>query len=164
MKKALKYLDENMEIVILSVLMMLMAIIMFLQCVMRYVFNASLSWPEELSRYLFVYFVYFGMSYCVRADSHLSVDLIPSFFPKTKPVYNVIADVSMFAFSLVMAIGGIGKLTQLITQQQRSPAMRIPMQYLYFALELGFLLTMLRLIQKYVVRIIKFTKRKNSSA
>lgn len=162
MKKALKWLDENFELFILSILMILMSAVMFLQCFMRYVMNASLSWPEELSRYLFVYFVYFGMSYCVRADTHLSVDVIPSFFPKLRPLYSAIADVSMFVFSLVMAVGGIGKLSQLINRPQYSPAMRFPMQYVYIALEIGFILPILRLIQKYVVRMLGCGKKQKS--
>lgn len=160
MKKTLKWLDENFEVFFLAILMGAIAVVMFLQCVMRYAFNSSLSWPEELARYMFIYFVYFGVSYCVRYDTHLSVDVIPSFFPKLEPLYKVIADVSLFLFSLVLAYGGIIKLQQLVERPQLSPAMRIPMEFIYVAVEIGFILTMIRVVQKYVVLIMNKTKEK----
>ena len=160
MKKALKWLDENFEVFFMSILMGAIALVMFLQCVMRYVFNSSLSWPEEMARYLFIYFVYFGVSYCVRHDTHLSLDLIPSFFPKFEKLHKLIGDVSIFIFSLVLAYGGVIKLQQLVHQTQLSPAMRIPMQFVYFAVELGFILTMIRVVQKYVVLIMDKAKEK----
>jgi TRAP-type C4-dicarboxylate transport system permease small subunit len=50
-------------------------------------------------------------------------------------------------------------LQQLINRPQLSPAMRVPMQVVYFAVELGVILTMVRLIQKYIVIITEKAKK-----
>ena len=38
----------------------------FVQVVMRYVFHSSLTWSEEMARYLFVWLVYFSVAYTAK--------------------------------------------------------------------------------------------------
>ena len=51
--KILKLIDEYLEMSICVVLMIAIAVILGLQVFMRYVMQDSLSWSEELSRYMF---------------------------------------------------------------------------------------------------------------
>lgn len=48
MKKALKWLNEYLEITLCVILMSAMTLIIFIQVIMRYIFSNSLSWSEEL--------------------------------------------------------------------------------------------------------------------
>ena len=54
MKKLLHGLDEYLEEVLLVILLAGMAVIMGIQVFWRYVLSMSLSWSEELTRYLFI--------------------------------------------------------------------------------------------------------------
>ena len=47
MKKALQWLDENLEEVLLVIALAAMAVIMGIQVIARYIFGASHSWSEE---------------------------------------------------------------------------------------------------------------------
>ena len=47
-----------------------MSIIIFIQVVCRYVFQNSLTWSEEMARYMFVWLVYFSVSYTARRKTH----------------------------------------------------------------------------------------------
>lgn len=49
----MKFLNEHLEACFIVPLMFLMSIIIFVQVVMRYVFHSSLTWSEEMARYLF---------------------------------------------------------------------------------------------------------------
>jgi len=53
MKKILHWLDENLEEFILVIFLIAMTLIMGIQVFCRYVLGMSLSWSEELTRYLF---------------------------------------------------------------------------------------------------------------
>lgn len=54
MKKILHWLDENLEEFILVIFLIAMTLIMGIQVFCRYVLGMSLSWSEELTRYLFI--------------------------------------------------------------------------------------------------------------
>ena len=64
MKRILKFLDSHLEEYLIAILLILLTVIMLLQIVMRYVFSHSLSWPEELCRYCFVYITFLTLGYC----------------------------------------------------------------------------------------------------
>mgnify|MGYP004463633691 FL=1 len=54
MRKALKWLDDNLEEFLLVLLLLGMAVIMGIQVFSRFALKESLSWTEELTRYLFI--------------------------------------------------------------------------------------------------------------
>ena len=51
----LKWLDENLEEFLMVALLIAMTVIMGIQVFARYALGASLSWSEELTRYLFIW-------------------------------------------------------------------------------------------------------------
>ena len=59
-------MDDHFEECILFTIVWAIALISFIQIIMRYALGSSLSWPEELNRYLFVWFAYISLSYAVR--------------------------------------------------------------------------------------------------
>ena len=66
MKKILHWLDENLEEFLLVLFLILMTLIMGVQVLSRYILGASLSWSEELTRYLFVWSGFLSVSYCSK--------------------------------------------------------------------------------------------------
>ncbi len=62
----------------LALLLGLMVLVTFTNVVLRYVFNDSLIWALEVTLVLFAWFVLIGISYCVRVNAHLGVDLLLS--------------------------------------------------------------------------------------
>jgi TRAP-type C4-dicarboxylate transport system permease small subunit len=48
------WIDEYLEEFVMTILLILMALIMGVQVLSRYVFGMSLSWSEEITRYLFI--------------------------------------------------------------------------------------------------------------
>ena len=55
MKKILHWLDENLEEFLLVFFLIAMTLIMGIQVFCRYVLGQSLSWSEEITRYLFIW-------------------------------------------------------------------------------------------------------------
>ena len=78
----MKFLNEHLEACFIVPLMFLMSIIIFVQVVMRYVFHSSLTWSEEMARYLFVWLVYFSVAYTAKKEAHIRIDAAINIYPK----------------------------------------------------------------------------------
>ena len=71
-----RYLLDNFEDEVASLLMMAITVILILQVCTRYFLGDPLSWTEEVSRHLFVWLVFFGASGAIRDRSHIAVDVV----------------------------------------------------------------------------------------
>ncbi len=146
--KALKWLDNNLETVLLILLSVIMVVVIFIQVFMRYVMQNSLSWSEELARYCFIWLIYIGISYGVKKQRHISVDAILLLFKERgKIIFGIIANLLFLAFAIFVVVKGYEISSQLLQWGQKSPANKIPMGIVYLAAPVGMALTSLRLIQ-----------------
>ena len=62
----IKWLDENLEEALLAMLLCGMALVMGIQVFSRYALGSSLSWSEELTRYMFIWSAFLSISYCTK--------------------------------------------------------------------------------------------------
>lgn len=149
--KVLRFLDDNLEKMICTVTLALMSAIIVAQVFFRYVLNNSLSWSEELARYLFIWTIYIGISYGVKMDKHVAVDAVYSYMPKgVKKYYAMIAYALFLLFAVAIVYYGVTVVGMQISSGQVSPAMGLPMQYVYVAHVVGMVLTVIRLVQKII--------------
>ncbi|WP_242965247.1 TRAP transporter small permease [Petroclostridium xylanilyticum] len=150
----LKFLDKHLEDYILVAFMAIMSVVIFFQVIMRYVFRSSLTWSEELARYLFVWIVYFAISYAVKERKHIKIEAALYLMPKNvRPYMPIIGDIIVFVFSAFIIVTSWEIVLRQASGGQISPAMRIPMQYIYAAPFVGFTLTAFRTIQVIILRI-----------
>ncbi len=156
--KVLRFLDENIEKMICVFCLAMMSLLIVVQVIFRYVLNNSLSWSEELARYLFIWMIYIGISYGVKLDKHICVDAVYAFMPKkAKKPYAIVAYVLFLIFAVAMVYYGTVVVGMQISTNQLSPAMLLPLQYVYAAPVVGMTLTTIRLIQK-IIQAVKATE------
>ncbi len=154
MKKILKWMDENLEKSIAIALMSAMTIILFIQVICRRVFNSSLTWSEELARYMFVWLVYIAISLGAKHMAHLKVEAFLGIFPKKiRAFIQIAAEIVVLLFAVIIVYYGFGLVGKQMGIGQISPAMGIPMWIVYLAPPIGFLLTIIRQIQVIIYRI-----------
>ena len=88
--------------------MLIMSTVIFIQIIMRYVFNSSLSWSEELAAYIMMYKTWVGASYGVKLNMHLRVTVIVDLLKgKLRDIAYIIIDVVWMIFSAYMVVMGI---------------------------------------------------------
>jgi len=146
--KIIKWLDDNFEEYVLMSLLVMITTVMMLQIVMRYVFNASLSWPEELTRYCFVWSTFIGISYSIKKGSMLKIDAILGFMPKkVQQIIEIMTQVIVLIFFGYLLVNSIDVVEGIYKSGQTSPAMNIPMYIIYSCTVAGFSLAVLRSIQ-----------------
>ena len=104
----MKYVWEHLEEFFIIPLMFAMSIIIFIQVIMRYVFQNSLTWSEELARYMFVWLVYFAVSFTARREKHIRIDAAINLYPKKiRPYIEILSEIIVLAFSVFIAITGV---------------------------------------------------------
>ena len=155
--KVIKLLDARLEEIIVVGTLVLMSAIIGVQVFMRYVMQNSLSWSEELSRYLFVLFVNIGISFCVKTKKHIRVEVFTMWLPqRTQAVIRITADIIFLAFALVIIYYGFITASKIFTLNQTSPALGIPMGFIYVTLPLSYIMVMIRLVQNIAEAVRNF--------
>ena len=150
--------DHLEEIFLLPTLLFSVALI-FVQVVMRYVFGNSLSWSEELARYLFVWQIWIGVSYSAKNRSHLRITMIKDrLSPSAQKKLELAVTVMWIAFAVFIAAKGFSLAAKVHRFNQRSSALRMPMTYAHLAVPVGCSLMVIRLIESTVKDFI-LTKR-----
>ena len=75
---------NRLEEWIVSLMLLAMTGLTFLQVVMRYVFNSGFTWALELTTVFFAIMIFVGVSYGVRVGSHIGVDALVKLLPAGK--------------------------------------------------------------------------------
>ncbi|QJT10295.1 TRAP transporter small permease [Oceanidesulfovibrio marinus] len=152
--RVLKMVDQYLEEVIVVILLAGMTFLVGLQVIMRYVMQDSLSWSEELARYLFIWMVNIGISYGVKKKRHISIDAINLFLTEKKAAYlSVLADVLFLTFAVIIVRYGAEVVQRIGITGQTTPALEISMQLVYCALPVGFTLVCFRLLQSIYKKV-----------
>nr|WP_245210434.1 TRAP transporter small permease [Sedimentibacter acidaminivorans] len=156
----MKWLDENFEEKLMGLALWGIVVIMGIQVIMRYVFRSSLVWSEEVSRYLFIWMVFIGISYGIKNGSHMRIDMLEHFFPKLRKGLGILADLCFLTFAAYMIGPGITVIESLLITGQTSPAGEIPMYIVYTGLLAGFILVLFRIVQKYILKFLQKNQSK----
>ena len=103
MKKVLHWLDENLEEFLLVVFLIAMTLIMGIQVLSRYVLGQSLSWSEEITRYLFIWSGFLSVSYCSKKCLSIKIEQFVAIFPRRgKALFKVVNHTFELIFFLYM--------------------------------------------------------------
>lgn len=146
MKKLVRFYDE-LEAHILSFSLAFTTILIFVQVVMRYVFNNSLSWSEELARYIFIWQIWLGTSVSMKANEHICLDMLNNKLQgKAKIILALIANILMMLFCAFLAKYGYDLAVSMMRRGNKSVALRIPMWIVYSALPFSQLVVGLRVL------------------
>lgn len=94
-------LNHTEEIVIVGMFAAMVAVI-FLQVIMRYVFNNSLPWSEELGKFFFVWITWLGISLGERVGEHIKITMLTDRLPfKVAQVVNILSEIIVIAICAV---------------------------------------------------------------
>jgi TRAP-type C4-dicarboxylate transport system permease small subunit len=125
-------------------LMAVLAAVVVVAVVTRYFLNLPLAWSEEVSRYSFIWATFLGAAICLREGTHLSVDLlVRRLSPDRRRHAATAARVLMALLLGIVLYSGI-EVTR-VTHAQQSPALGIPMSWVYLAVPVGATLMLLEL-------------------
>jgi TRAP-type C4-dicarboxylate transport system permease small subunit len=138
MKSYKRFVDSlnaaTLWIAIITTSVMLVMIV--LQVLFRYVIRNSLSFSEELARYMFVWATFMGSAIALSKRAHVSIEIMVANLPyKIKKGAIVVTNCISMIFFILMIVYGIQMILR--TGGQTSPALGLRMSYVYAAVPLA---------------------------
>ncbi len=120
-------------------LLIAMTVVVFSQVIARYVFEAPLSWSEELARFLLMWLSMLSAAYAFKTKSHFALKVVVGKLSKSAQrimalfVHGVVAIffAILLYFSIVFVHGVDGHI---------APALQISMQIPYASIVIGCIL------------------------
>ena len=117
-------------------MMAVMTITIIIQVFLRYIFSYSLSWSEEVARYLMIWVAFLGGSLALKKGLHIGVELVVTRLdPGVKRWVVFFSQLLIFLFLVFLTIGGI-ELTWAV-RDQSSPALLFSMSLAYLSAPVG---------------------------
>lgn len=134
-----------LEGVAMTALMLIATVVAIIQVIARYVFSNSLYWSEETILYALITMSFLAASMGVRYAAHISVEVLQVFAgPGLTRILTLISLLLgvLFAFTLVYYGGQL--FIKTYKMGQLSPAMRIPVAYVYLSIPISGVFMLMR--------------------
>ncbi len=144
----MKFLDQYFEEILLVTLISVMSALIIAQIFMRFVIGSSITWSEELARYLFIWMTWIGTSYAVKKHAHIRVTAFTQKVPQRLTHHlSIFTHLVFLAFCVLIVKEGMALSEKIFRFNQQSASLGIRMGYIYLAPVVGLSLTGLRLLQ-----------------
>jgi TRAP-type C4-dicarboxylate transport system permease small subunit len=146
---ALKVSQDGLCQVVMSAIMILVAVMVASMCAQvfwRYVLNDSLIWPEEVSRYAFIWASCLGMSVGVRRGDLIAIDVLWVDRPKRVRLFvSIVA--RLLTIPLLVVFAWEGLILMDVVAGQRAAATNVPVAWVYLALPMSSVLALLSMLE-----------------
>jgi C4-dicarboxylate transporter DctQ subunit len=125
-----------------------MTLLTFLQVVLRYAFGTGFVWSLEVTTYLFAWLVLIGMSYGVRTQAHIAVDLVTAKLPpRAARRLAFVALACALAYCALMLYGSVLFVERLMALGNAARDIPVQRWALTAVMPFGFVLLAIRLLQ-----------------
>ena len=148
--KILDFLDKILtffEEWTLFISVMAALIALFISVVLRYGFNYSLAWPDELVREVIIYTTFIGCSAAIKNRSMIKIDASVQLLPRLKIPLTYFSNFVTIIFAGMMIYYGWLMAALQVRTFQKTIIMQIPLVYLYAILPLMGTMMLIRTIQ-----------------
>lgn len=147
---------SNFETILCEVLLALFVLLLFVQIMMRQLFDHNIAWSEELSTYMFVWFTYLGAVVAAKMSAHNRVTAHFRFMPKwMASALLTIGDLLWVAFNVYFVWLSYDFVFNKMNLFWKSQTLGIPMKYIYMILPAAFTLMTVRILWNVYLRVAK---------
>jgi len=139
----------------LSLLLVGMTILVFVDVILRFGFNTGINWSQEVTLYMMAWFVLFGASYGVKVGAHIGVDSFVKLFPaKMRRAMGMLSVSICIVYCIIFMIGAWNYLTKLKLINLEMEDLEVERWMSESIIFIGFLLLLFRFFQ-LLIKIFK---------
>lgn len=147
---------NNIESYLCRGLLVAFVTLLFVQIVSREILGQSITWIEELSIFMFVWFAYFGASHAAKMSAHNRVTFQFKLFPTwVGSLCIFLADMIWVAFNIYFAYLSYDFVFNKMNLFWKSQTLGIPYKYIYLVLPITFTLMTIRVLQINYLKYVK---------
>ena len=133
---------------IVIAMMAVMATLVFMNVVSRYIFNHSIIWAEEVSQYLMVWVAFLGAGLALRQGRHVAIEILQDRLPLiARRMTRHLVALLLILFMGILTV--LGFQFVLFAWDQETPVLNIPQGIPYLAVPIGALLLVIHLFFLY---------------
>lgn len=159
MKKLIKWLDINLEVVFCGIFFFAILIVILTQIFMRNILGHGLQWAEEVACYLHVWVTYIGIAYSTRMNRHICIDIFRRKLPESgRKLIEVIVQVILLAVFVTLFVGSVRSCIAVGTRHTMAASMDVSQNWMYMAAPIGYAMCIVRLFQTLIWKIKTFSK------
>lgn len=129
----------------MTILLFLITAIITYSVTMRYVFNDSPTWAEEITRFLFIWSAFLSIGLCIKLQTSIRIDILLAALSQ-RGTALLLAAVNIFVICVMLywLKGALSVTKTLMDNGQTSPALLVPMWMIYGSSVVGFSLAVFR--------------------
>jgi len=134
MVKLIRFLDKILSFFegwVLFIATFTALISLFVNVVLRYGFNYSLAWSEELVREVIILTTFIGCSAAIKARSMIKIDALVQLVPRLKTPLTFFGNFVTLIFAGMMIYYGWLMAALQVMTHQKTIILEIPLAYLY---------------------------------
>lgn len=148
-----RHLDK-LESYLCQLLLGIFVTLLFVQIIVRQIFGFSITWIEELSVVLFVWFAYFGASYAARIYAHNRVTFQLNMLPRGVARWiEALGDLMWIAFNVTFIWYSI-EFISLLKPFVKLQTLGWQMKWVYVVLPVAFSLMTIRILQVNYMKLV----------
>ncbi|GDY26806.1 C4-dicarboxylate ABC transporter permease [Agarivorans sp. Toyoura001] len=132
----------------IAFLLVTMTLLVFVEVIMRFVFNAGIHWVQEVTLYCSAWLVLLGASWGVREGAHIGVDAFVKVLPPTQRKWLTLVALTLCLFYCCLFMYGswvyLSKLQRIAIEMEDLPIEKWKTMSVLF---IGFVLLLIRFLE-----------------
>lgn len=128
---------------------------LFVNVILRYGFNYSLAWSEELVREVIILTTLIGCSAAIKARSMIKIDALVQLVPSLRTPLTFFSNLVTLIFAAMMAYYGWKMAVLQAATHQKTIIMEIPLEWLYAILPAMGVMMFIRTLQVFYQDILE---------
>lgn len=146
MKKVFDFFNKTEELTASS-LLIITSLLVFVQVLLRYMFNYSIAWSEEAARYMIAWFIFLGSSMAVKDNAHVNMDALSNLIKgKVNQAISIVIDLINIAFCIVIIMAGLKMVQSAMDLGTTATSISLPLYIPYASVPVGVFFMLIRYI------------------
>jgi TRAP-type C4-dicarboxylate transport system permease small subunit len=121
---------------VVGAMLAVMAVLVVANVALRYLFGISLSWVEELTRYMMIWLAWLASGLAMREGAHIAIDNLQQALPRLAArllrLFVLVVVIGFFA-----AVAWFGWRYAMFAWRQQTAVLRLPLGAVYLAIPAG---------------------------